>query len=123
MDWSIVPWGAVVTAIGMIVGSIVWLVRLEARANTASRDIDSERASRKESDRDLQEKVTLTNARISVVESTVTEVRVTAVTRDDLREVEQRVTKSIDGLGDRLEQYLVDRTSPRAAARTRKPGA
>jgi len=113
MDWHLIPWNLVTWIAGSIIAFIVWLVRLEmvARATNKSAD-DNEKATTA-----LNEKVELVNARVGANETMLAEVRATAITRADLRDVEERVTRSVEAVGrqvtgevDRLVKVL-DRPS------------
>jgi hypothetical protein len=111
-----IPWGAIVTLLGMFVGGIVWLVRLEGKTASNKREVEI-----------VDEKVGLTNARVAVTEASITELRATAISRDDLKEVETRVTKAVDDVGDRVASEIdrlvavISKPAPRArAARSTK---
>ena len=113
---SQIPWGAIVTVIGMVIGFIVWLVRLEGKTASNKREIEI-----------VDEKVGLTNARVGVTETSITEIRATAITRNDLKEVETRVTKAVDDVGDRVASEIdrlvavISKPAPRPrAARSTK---
>lgn len=89
MEWlQHVPWSFVGWLIGAIVAFIVWLILIEARAGANKREIEI-----------TNEKVSLVNARVGASETLLAEVRATAITKTDLREVEERVTKSVDNVG------------------------
>jgi hypothetical protein len=114
MDWNQLPWSAIMTGLGFAVGFIVWLVRLEAKAGANKREIEI-----------ANEKISLTNARVSVTETSVTELRTTAITRADLKEVEERVTKSVEAVGVQVSNEIdrlvtvVTTPQPPAPPRTR----
>lgn len=95
MEWYQLPWGAIVTALGFIVGFIVWLVRLEAKSAANKREIEI-----------ANEKIGLTNSRVSITESSITELRTTAITPADLKEVEERVTKSVEAVGVQVSNEI-----------------
>ena len=88
MEWYQLPWGAIATVLGMFVAYIVWLIRLEARAGSNKREIEI-----------TNEKLALVNARVGANETLLAEVRATAITKTDLKDVEERVTKSVDAVG------------------------
>jgi len=91
MDWSLIPWSAIVTLIGMIIGFVVWLVRLEGKAASNKRETEI-----------VNEKVGLVNGRIQLSETAIAELRTTAITREDLKEVEERVTRSVESVGKQV---------------------
>lgn len=88
MNWSEIPWSAVATVLGSFVAFIVWLIRLEARAGSNKREVEI-----------TNEKLALVNARVGANETLLAEVRTTAVTKTDLRDHEERVTRSVDNVG------------------------
>lgn len=110
MDWlQHVPWSFVGWLTGGIIGFIVWLIRLEARAGANKREIEI-----------TNERVSLVNARVGANETLLAEVRATAITRTDLKDVEERVTKSVEAVGkqvsgeiDRLVR-VIEKPSPRS---------
>lgn len=91
MEWYQLPWGAIVTALGFIVGFIVWLVRLEGKAASNRRETEI-----------TNERVSMVNVRVGATETLLAEVRATAITKTDLREVEERVTRSVDAVGTQV---------------------
>ena len=91
MDWQQIPWSAIATVLGMFVAYIVWLIRLEARAGSNKREIEI-----------TNEKLALVNARVGATEALLAEVRATAITKADLKDVEERVTKSVDAVGKQV---------------------
>ena len=91
MDWSLIPWSAIVAVIGMVVGFIVWLVRLEGKTASNRRETEI-----------TNERVGMVNARVGATETLLAEVRATAITKTDLREVEERVTRSVDAVGTQV---------------------
>ena len=91
MEWYQLPWGAIVTALGFVVGFIVWLVRLEGKTASNKRETEI-----------VNEKVGLVNGRIQLSETAIAELRTTAITREDLKEVEVRVTRSVETVGKQV---------------------
>ncbi|ODT79165.1 MAG: hypothetical protein ABS76_21500 [Pelagibacterium sp. SCN 64-44] len=110
MEWlQHVPWSFVGWLIGAVVASIVWLIRLEARAGANKREIEI-----------TNEKVALVNSRVGATETLLAEVRATAITKTDLAQVEERVTKSVDNVGkqvtgeiDRFVKLLTSISGPK----------
>lgn len=88
MEWYQLPWGAIATVLGMFVAYIVWLIRLEARAGANKREIEI-----------ANEKIALVNSRVGANETLLAEVRTTAITKADLKDHEDRVTRSVDAVG------------------------
>lgn len=112
MDWHNFPWSAVVTGLLAVVGFIGWLVRLEAKTQSNRREIEI-----------VDEKVGLTNARVGITESALVELRTTAITRADLKEVEERVTKSVEAVGQQVAGEIdrLVRVIEKPAPRSRSP--
>lgn len=110
MDWHQIPWSAIVTGIGFVVGFIVWLVRLEAKNGSNRRETEI-----------VDEKVNLVNARVGATETLLAELRTTAITRADLKEVEERVTKSVEAVGQQVSGEIdrLVRVIEKPAPRTR----
>lgn len=117
MNWADVPWGAIVTAIIAIVGFIAWLVRLEGKAAKTADNL-------KDHKEDTREKVGLVTTKIGLVEGDVRELQITRITRDDMKDLKQELTASINAVGDRtIEEVerLVQVMNKRSAPRPRLP--
>jgi hypothetical protein len=140
MEW--VPWGAVVTLGGLIVG---WLWRLShTAAKTADQAaatkedlkqhvLNEERAQEKREEKvdraiaSVHGEVTMTNSRIGVVEHSITELRVTAITRVDLEKMEGRLTGNVQAIGERIDDFMAkvatDGRASSGRSRTPRTGA
>ncbi|WEJ31714.1 hypothetical protein [Devosia sp. SD17-2] len=109
MDWHQIPWSAIVTGLLAIVGFIGWLVRLEAKTQSNRREIEI-----------VDEKVGLTNTRVGLTETALVELRTTAITRADLKEVEERVTGSVKAVGEQVSGEIdrlvrvIEKPAPRS---------
>lgn len=98
MDWHQIPWNLVTWIAGSILAFIVWLVRLEMVARSTNKVAD-------QNEKDLKaanEKIELVNSRVGATETLIAEVRAAAITRNDLRDVEERVTRSVEAVGKQV---------------------
>lgn len=95
MEWHQLPWSFFGWLLGGIIAFIVWLIRLEARAGSNKREIEI-----------TNERVSLVNARVSANETLLAEVRATTTTKADLKDHEERMTRSIDAVGRQVSVEL-----------------
>lgn len=63
--------GWIVPLAVVVVGLIVWLARLDSRATSNSRDLDRDRAAHEKSHKEIDERIGLTNTRVSLAETQI----------------------------------------------------
>jgi len=110
--------GTAAAILGPVIGFIVWLVRLEGKASANKREIEVVAV-------DLGK----TDKKVDGIELQVDDLRKSVATKEDLREVEGRVTKAVDDVGNRVATEIGNLVTvmgkPDVAPRTRttKPRA
>lgn len=117
MEWH--QYVGPVFAIGTpVVGFIVWLVRLESKSAQTDKDL-------KRHEDETDERFGVVNTAIGLTQGDVRELQIKSISRDDLKDVENKLTASIEKVGDRtdaaVERLITVFNKKPAAPRASRP--
>lgn len=96
MNWTDFPWGAVVTGGLAVIGFIGWLVRLEVTGRQTAKDLERET-------KDTNDRFNAANGVFTLIQGDIRELQIKSITREDLKEVKNELTESIEKVGDRTD--------------------